>query len=37
MEGCRMALHQRFCKEPECQKVRKGLAAVHQGLRQVLD
>lgn len=37
MEDCRMALHQRFCKEPECQKVRKGLAAVHQGLRQVLD
>lgn len=32
-----MALHQRFCKEPECREVRKELEAVYQGLYQVLD
>ena len=32
-----MALHQRFCKEPDCREVRKELEAVHQGLYQVLD
>ena len=32
-----MALHQRFCKEPECREVRKELEAVHQDLYQVLD
>lgn len=32
-----MALHQRFCKEPECWEVRKELQAVHQDLYQALD
>lgn len=32
-----MALHQRFCTEPECREVRKELEAVHQDLYQVLD
>ena len=32
-----MALHQRFCKEPDCREVRKELEAVHQDLYQVLD
>ena len=32
-----MALHQRFCKEPECREVRNELEAVHQDLYQVLD
>ena len=31
------ALHQRFCKEPECRVVRKDLEAVHQDLYQALD
>ena len=32
-----MALHQRFCKEPECREVRKEVEAVHQDLYQALD
>ena len=32
-----MALHQRFCKEPECREVRKELEAVPQDLYQGLD
>ena len=32
-----MALHQRFCTEPECREVRKELEAVHQNLYQMLD
>ena len=37
MRDYMMALHQRFCKEPECREVRKELEAVHQNLYQVLD
>ena len=37
MRDYMMALHQRFCKEPECREVRKELEAVHQALYQVLD
>ena len=37
MKDYMMALHQRFCKEPECREVRKELEAVHQNLYQVLD
>ena len=37
MRDYMMALHQRFCKEPECREVRKELEAVHQDLYQVLD
>lgn len=37
MQDYMMALHQRFCKEPECWEVRKELEAVHQGLYQALD
>lgn len=37
MRDYMMALHQRFCKEPECQEVRKELEGVHQDLYQVLD
>ena len=37
MRDYMMALHQRFCKEPECREVRKELEAVHQGLYQALD
>ena len=37
MKDYMMALHQRFCKEPECQEVRKELEAVHQDLYQALD
>ena len=37
MRDYMMALHQRFCKEPDCREVRKGLEAVYQELHQVLD
>ena len=37
MRDYMMALHQRFCKEPDCREVRKELEAVHQDLYQVLD
>lgn len=37
MKDCMMALHQRFCKEPECREVRKELEAIHQNLYQTLD
>ena len=37
MKDYMMALHQRFCREPECREVRKELEAVHQGLYQALD
>ena len=32
-----MALHQRFCKEPECREVRKELLEVERDLHQSLD
>ena len=37
MNAYMMALHQRFCKEPACREIRKGLEAVHQDLYQALD
>jgi len=37
MKDYMMALHQRFCKEPECREARKELEAVHQDLYQALD
>ena len=37
MKDYMMALHQRFCKEPECREIRKGLEAVYQELHQALD
>ena len=37
MRDYMMALHPRFCKEPECREVRKELEAVHQDLYQALD
>ena len=37
MRDYMMALHQRFCKEPECQEVRKQLLEVEQELHQSLD
>ena len=37
MKDYMMALHQRFCKEPECREVRKELEAIHQNLYQTLD
>ena len=37
MRDYMMALHQRFCKEPDCREIRKELEAVHQDLHQVLD
>ena len=37
MRDYMMALHQRFCKEPECREIRKGLEAVYQELHQTLD
>ena len=37
MKDYMKALHQRFCKEPECREVRKKLEAVHQDLYQALD
>ena len=32
-----MALHQRFCKEPECREVREQIREVEHDLRQALD
>ena len=37
MKDYMMALHQRFCREPECREIRKELEAVHQDLYQALD
>ena len=37
MKDYRMALHQRFCKEPDCREVRKELLEVEQELYQSLD
>ncbi len=37
MRDYMMALHQRFCKEPECREVRRELEAVYQELHQTLD
>ena len=37
MRDYMMALHQRFCKEPECREVRKQIGEVERDLRQALD
>ena len=37
MKDYMMALHQRFCKEPDCREVRKELLEVEQELHQKLD
>ena len=37
MKDYMMALHQRFCKEPECRGVKKQIREVEQELRQKLD
>ena len=37
MRDYMMALHQRFCKEPECREVKKQLLEVEQELHQKLD
>ena len=37
MKDYMMALHQRFCQEPECREARKQLEAIYQDLNQALD
>ena len=37
MKDYMMALHQRFCKEPECREVEKQIREVEQELHQELD
>ena len=37
MKDYMMALHQRFCKEPECREVREQIGEVERSLRQALD
>ncbi len=37
MRDYMMALHQRFCKEPECREIRNQLLEVEQELHQKLD
>ena len=37
MKDYMMALHQRFCKEPECWEVREQIREVEHDLRQALD
>lgn len=37
MKDYMMALHQRFCKEPECREVKKQIREVEQELHQALD
>lgn len=37
MKDYMMALHQRFCKEPECREMRKQLLEVEHELHQSLD
>ena len=37
MRDYMMALHQRFCKEPECREIRKQIREVEQELHQKLD
>lgn len=32
-----MALHQRFCKEPECREIKEQIREVERDLHQVLD
>ena len=37
MRDYMMALHQRFCKEPECREVKQQIREVEQELHQKLD
>ena len=37
MKDYMMALHQRFCKEPDCREVRKQIREVEQELHQKMD
>ena len=37
MKDYMMALHQRFCKKPECREVRRQLLEVERDLRLALD
>ena len=37
MKDYMMALHQRFCKKPECREVREQIREVEQKLHQSLD
>ena len=37
MRDYMMALHQRFCKEPECREIRKQIREVERDLHQTLD
>ena len=37
MKDYMMALHQRFCKEPECREVREQIREGEHDLRQALD
>ena len=37
MRDYMMALHQRFCQEPECREVRKQIGEVEHDLRRALD
>ena len=37
MRDYMMALHQRFCKEPECREIKEQIREVEQDLHQVLD
>ena len=37
MKDYMMALHQRFCKEPECREVRKQIREVEQEFHQKMD
>ena len=37
MKDYMMALHQRFCNEPECQEVREQIREVERDLHQSLD
>lgn len=37
MKDYMMALHQRFCKEPECRVIKQQIREVEHDLRQALD
>ena len=37
MKNHMMALHQRFCKEPECREIKQQIREVEQELHQSLD
>ena len=37
MRNYMMALHQRFCKEPECREIKEQIREVEQELHQKLD